>query len=115
MIKRKHKYNAVKTEVDGITFASKKEAKRYGELKLLERAGEITSLMVRPKFDLWMMNQHSGVTVSVGSYIGDFQYWRKCGLPAGWIVEDVKGFKMPVYRLKKKMVEAQHGIKITEI
>ncbi|MBN1114444.1 MAG: DUF1064 domain-containing protein, partial [Oligoflexia bacterium] len=49
---RKNKYKNVKTTVDGITFDSKKEADRYSELKLLERAGKIKDLILQPKFEI---------------------------------------------------------------
>jgi dsDNA-binding SOS-regulon protein len=62
------KYGAVRTEVDGISFASKKEARRYSELKLLERAGEIADLQLQPRFPLTV----NGVRVC--TYVADFQY-----------------------------------------
>jgi hypothetical protein len=107
---RKHKYNATKTVVDGITFASKAEAKRYAELKLLEKAGEITHLHLQPKYIL----RPAGSVGYIGTYIGDFSYVTTGSRPRE-IVEDVKGFKTPLYKWKKKHVEAQYGIKIVEI
>lgn len=105
------KYSAQKTVVDGITFASKKEAKRYGELKLLARAGEIHNLQMQFKMPVWIMNfKGSGSTFGF-NYIADFTYNEKNG---DLIVEDVKGFRTPVYRLKKKCVEAYYEIKIRE-
>lgn len=98
------KYRAVPTMIDGITFHSKAEAARYGELKLLALAGEICGLTLQPKYPI-------GDPV-VAHYIADFQYYRKDG---EFIVEDVKGVRTPVYRLKKKLVEAQHGIRILEV
>ena len=114
--KRKHKYGAIPTEVDGIRFASKAEAKRYGELKLLERAGLLKDLKLQPKFicGVWRPVK-PGVRepISIGTYIADFEYYdieRK-----EIVVEDVKGMKTPLYRWKKKHVEAQYGITIEEI
>lgn len=98
------KYRAKPTVVDGIRFASKKEASRYLELRLLEKAGEINQLELQPSFDLMV----SGV--KVGRYICDFEY--KNG--DKWVYEDVKGVKTPVYRLKKKLVKALYGIDILE-
>ena len=102
------KYGAIKTVVDGITFASKKEAAYYSELKLAERAGEISNLQLQPKFPIIMNGK------KVGNYIADFSY-----LDGGRIiVVDVKSQatrKIAVYRLKVKLVEAQYGIKITEV
>jgi uncharacterized protein DUF1064 len=116
-VKRPHKYGAKATVVDGIRFASQKEARRYGELKLLVRAGEITHLVLQPRFDLWaatpMLNGHHGIQC-VGAYIGDFQY-RDQRVGGYTVVEDVKGMKTPLYRLKKKLAEACHGITVVEI
>ena len=101
---KRGKYNAVKTVVDGITFDSKKEAARYAELNLLERAGEITCLTLQPRFDIIIKGKFCCF------YKADFKYFtaETC------VIEDVKGMKTPMYRLKKKLVEAQYGIKITE-
>ena len=104
---RKHKYNAQKTIIDGIVFASKKEATRYSELKFLELAGEITELELQPKFPI-VINE-----IKVGLYIADFRYKNKC--ETFFTVEDVKGWKTPMYKFKKKIVEALYKIKITEI
>ena len=100
---RRSKYGAIRTEVDGIKFASKREAKRYGELKLLERAGKIHNLTVQPRFDLVVHG------TNICTYVGDFRY-----LEDGWIVEDVKGVRTSVYRIKAKLMLACHGIKIKE-
>ena len=102
------KYRAVRTVVDGITFASKAEAARYGELKLLEKAGKIIGLQLQPSF---VLLAGDGKT-KVGRYVADFGY---IDVKRGAVWEDVKGVRTPVYRLKKKMVEAQVGIKITEV
>lgn len=103
----KHKYGAVRTTVDGITFASKAEARRYAELVLLAKAGQIEALELQPKFPLVLNGK------KVGAYIADFKYWMPSQSKA--VIEDVKGVKTAVYRMKKKMVEAQYGIEITEI
>lgn len=107
------KYGAVPTVIDGIRFASKAEARRYQELKMLEKAGEIKGLELQPKFPLMVPECGSGFDVRIGHYIADFRY-RK-GPKGVLVIEDVKGMKTPVYRLKKKMVEAQYGISITEV
>lgn len=125
MAKRSGKYNARKTTVDGITFDSAKEAKRYQELKLLQRAGEIRGLLLQPRFPLWA---HDGVVehgpIKIGEYRGDFSYEEKrrgdrgaerLGLHWDDVIEDVKGFKTPLYRWKKKHVEAQYGIRVREV
>lgn len=96
------KYHAVRTTVDSITFASKAEARRYVELKMLEEAGEIQSLQLQPKFPL-EVNGHK-----ICTYIADFQY----GQNGKVIVEDVKGVLTPVFRLKRKLLKALWGIDI---
>lgn len=106
------KYRNVKSVVDGITFDSKAEAKRYMELKLLERAGEIENLTLQPKFDCIIDAK------KVCSYRADFSYFTRTpsGLGEKRVVEDVKGYKTSVYKLKKKLVEALYpGVTITEI
>lgn len=101
------KYSSVKTVVDGISFDSKAEARRYGELKLAELAGEIDDLQLQPEFLLLV-----STGASVGKYRADFRYYDHA--QQAWIVEDVKGMKTPVYKLKKRIVEAVYGIKILE-
>ena len=108
MTERRPKYNARKTEVDGYVFASHAEARRYSELKLLEEAvGIINGLELQPKFALIVNGE------KIGTYVADFAY-TDLALQKR-IIEDVKGFKTPVYRLKKKLVEALYGIEIVEV
>lgn len=102
----KNKYNARKTLIDGIMFDSAAEAHRYKELKLLERAGEICNIRVQVPF-IFLLHGKKMFT-----YSADFVYRNKNQL---FVVEDVKGVKTPVYRLKKKLIEAQHEITINEI
>jgi hypothetical protein len=99
---RADKYNARKTIVDGIRFDSAKEAKRYGELKLLERAGVISGLTLQPKFAL----------VIKQTYVADFSYTETATGEA--IIEDVKGFLTAEYKRKRKAMRQQHGITIRE-
>lgn len=112
--RRRQKYGAVKTQVDGITFDSKAEAKRYQELKLLERAGVITDLELQPKFVILPKHKDiEGKTVREMSYFADFSYFD---IEKGkYVIEDVKGVKTAVYKLKKKLVEYKHDVKITEV
>jgi hypothetical protein len=107
MKKSRSKYGAKRTEVDGVTFASKAEARRYGELKLMERAGEIENLTLQPRYRLDVNG------VKVCAYVGDFFYYR-IG-QKGPVVEDVKGVSTPVYRIKKRLMKAIYGIDIVEI
>jgi hypothetical protein len=102
---RRSKYAAQRTEVDGHKFASKKEAARYAELKLLASAGAITDL----RLQVPIRCEVNGVLVC--KYVADFQYTRG----GKEVVEDAKGFKTDVYKLKKKLVAACTGIEITEV
>ncbi len=92
-----NKYKAIKTEVDGITFASKREARYYADLKLLERAGEITHLELQPKFPLVVNGK------KVCTYIADFMFRDKDGQLKVW---DVKGVITPTFQIKRKLTEA---------
>lgn len=103
------KYRAVPTVVDGIRFASKKEAAHYGTLKILERAGKITELRIQPKWELVIFGQ------KICTYIADFYYLESVNGKLFGRIEDVKGIKTPVYRLKKKLMKAIHNIEITEV
>lgn len=110
-----HKYHAVRTVVDGLSFASKAEAKRYGELKLLEKAKQIHALAVQPRYGLYAGTDRRPL---VGEYRADFVYCKCLDEVCNGrliVVEDVKGFKTPLYQWKKKHFEAQYGITITEI
>lgn len=106
------KYGAIRTTINGITFASKAEASRYSELQILVKSGEITDLKLQPKYPLVFTPRNGADPVNVGSYIADFWYRKKNG--AG-VTEDVKGVLTPVYRLKKKIVQAIYGITIVEV
>lgn len=96
-----NKYQAQKTIVDGITFDSKKEAHRYKELKLLERAGEISSLQLQTPYELQPSFKHNGKTIRAIKYVADFTYTDKAGKIH---IEDTKGVKTKEYLIKKKMM-----------
>ena len=108
-IAKRHKYGAKAVTIDGIRFASKKEGKRYGELKLLAKAGEINALHIQHEFNV-EINGHK-----VFTYFADFSYWQGDDDGGRMHYEDVKGVRTPVYKLKKRIVEAVYGIEITEI
>jgi len=99
---RSGKYNAKKTVIDGITFDSKKEAKRYSELELLKKAGEVSWFLRQVPFDC-------GGRVK---YRLDFMVFWTSGEVT---FEDVKGFKTATYKMKKKLVESRYPIQITEL
>jgi hypothetical protein len=116
---RRSKYGAVRTTVDGITFASKAEARRYQELKVLEKSGQISGLELQPVFRLLAASTTGTVRgalrelPAVGKYVADFAYYDE--RTGQRIIEDVKGVKTALYRWKKKHTEAQYGITITEV
>lgn len=101
---RKHKYHAIKTIIDDIKFDSKKEAKRYQELKLLKRAGKIQELELQPKFILQERFVYEGKTIRAITYVADFKY--KIG--GKTIVEDTKGFRTEVFNIKAKMFKKKY-------
>jgi hypothetical protein len=108
--KPERKYKNVVSHVGDIKFDSIKEAKQYGELKLRERLGEITDLKMQVRIECFVNG------VKICAYIADFQY--RIIERNVLITEDVKSDatrKLPVYRLKKKLVRACTGIEIIEI
>lgn len=121
------KYKAKKTIVDGITFDSKKESKRYQELKLLEKVGNISNLQTQVKYVLipsqyegtgeyYTKGIHKGeekkrLVEKEVSYYADFVYEQD----GQTIVEDAKGVKTDVYILKRKLMRYIHGIAIKEV
>lgn len=106
------KYHAKRTEVDGIKFASKREAERYKELLLLQRAGEISGLKLQVKYELIpkQTDPVTGKAVRACNYIADFVYMEN----GKQITEDCKGMKTEVYKLKKKLMLYKYGIAIRE-
>lgn len=100
------KYRNRPTEVDGRKFASKAEAKRYQELRLLERAGQIHSLNCQHQFPLAVNG------VKVCTYIADFTYSEE---GRGLVVEDVKGLVLPEFKLKAKLFAAIYGFEIVVV
>lgn len=105
------KYGNRKTIVDGITFDSKAEAKRYSVLKLLERAGEITDLQRQVKFELAPPVRLGGRGRPALRYIADFVYQQD----GQQVVEDVKGVITAAFRIKRHLMKAIHGIEIREV
>lgn len=105
---RKSKYNNQKTVVNGIRFDSKREANRYCELLLLARTGEITNLQRQVRYAL--IPKQDGERAC--DYVADFVYTDKAGRT---IVEDVKGARTDVYKLKRKLMKWVHGITVEEV
>lgn len=125
--RRPHKYNAQATVVDGIKFASKAEARRYCDLILLQRAGEISGLELQPDYPLVIPRMIDGKLTNVpvrirsakrpngtrSKYTADFRYQdTRTGLQ---VVEDVKGVDTTASRLRRAVVECIYGIEIVLI
>ena len=121
----RNKYHNKKVEVNGIVFDSKREAKRYSELSLLEKAGTITELQRQVEFVLIPTQREPDTIGKRGGIIKGKTIELKCSYKADFvyrdtktgetIVEDTKGFKTPEYIIKRKMMLYFYGIKIKEI
>lgn len=117
------KYGAKKVVADGITFDSKKEYRRYCELKLLEKSGAISELQRQIKYILIPSQREPDTIGPRGgvkkgkviekecAYIADFVYKEN----GQTIVEDTKGFRTTEYVIKRKMMLYVHGIRIREV
>jgi hypothetical protein len=101
----KSKYGNKRTMVDGIRFMSMREASYYGQLKMLERAGEIHSFELQVPFPCKI----EGLLIT--TYVADFVIYYPDGHTE---IHDTKGFRTHAYRIKKKLVEAIYGKKIIE-
>jgi hypothetical protein len=99
-----NKYRNKKIQVDMYVFDSIRESKRYKELKLLERAGEIKELELQPHFLLQESFKKNGKTYRKIEYVADFKYIEK----GKTIVEDVKGIQTDVFKLKHKLFEKKY-------
>ena len=122
------KYHSRKVTVDGIEFDSRKEYRRFCELSLLARAGEVTDLQRQVKFVLVTAQYEeyeryspkTGKRLKNGrrvvekecSYIADFVYKNQAGET---VVEDTKGFRTTDYIIKRKLMLWVHGIRIREV
>jgi hypothetical protein len=114
---RANKYHAQVCTVDGIRFDSKKEARRYEALMILVAAGEITWLELQPEFaitvrELW---RDDGQLVHCGRFRADFRYVETASGEV--VIEDTKSppTRNTAYRLRKRLVEAIHGVTIREV
>ena len=121
-----NKYQNHKAIVDGITFDSRREARRYSELKLLERAGQITDLelqkvyeLIPAQYETYARYGKKGQRIKDGrrclekscTYIADFVYKEN----GQTVVEDTKGERTEVYNIKRKMMLYFYNIRIREI
>lgn len=110
----KSKYHNKKVMIDGIKFDSKKEANRYQELKLMQRAGIITDLQRQVKYVLVpsQKGDDGRVIERPCTYIADFVYIDENGKT---VIEDTKGYRTSDYKIKRKLMLYIHGVKINEI
>lgn len=98
------KYRSKRTEIDGISFASKKEAGMYCQLKLLERAGDVSELKTQVPYVLQGgFTRSDGVKVRPIKYYADFTFYDH--RMARFRVVDCKGYRTAVYELKRKMFD----------
>lgn len=104
------KYHAKKTTVDGITFDSRKEADRYLALKGMEEEGLIGNLRRQVRYELIPAFDVDGKHYRPVFYVADFVYVAD----GKEVVEDVKGMKTDVYRLKSKLFARRYGMSIKE-
>lgn len=112
--KPRSKYGNQKTEVNGVKYDSKKEAKRAEQLELQQRLGIIKNLERQKKYVLQPSFKFAGHTIREIAYVADFVYTEN----GEQIIEDVKSpitRKNPVYKLKKKMMMYVHGIEVKEV
>ena len=107
-----NKYHSRKITKDGMTFDSVKEYRRWCELLLLEKAGQITGLERQTAFELIPSQRINGkVAERACNYIADFVYEKDGQM----VVEDTKGFKTKDYIIKRKLMLHVHGIRISEV
>lgn len=105
--RRRGKYGAIRTEVDGISFMSRAESRRYVELRARYQAGEIGDLVLQPKYPIVIDGQH------ICWVILDFSYYE---LPSNrFVIEDVKGVDTAISKLKRKLFENYYGMKVEVI
>ena len=104
LINNSNKYHNKKASVDNIKFDSIKESKRYNQLKILEKANLISELELQKKFELQPSYiNNKGEKIRAIYYIADFYYYDE--LKNKYIVEDTKGYRTEVYKVKKKIFE----------
>lgn len=109
------KYRNKKCNIDGIWFDSIREGRRYAELKLMEKGGYISDLQLQVPFELVpnQKNIDGKVVEKKVVYRADFVY--RDNETGKTVVEDSKGYRTEVYRLKKKLMRLVHGIEIKEV
>jgi hypothetical protein len=113
-MERRSKYNAKPVEIDGIRFDSTAEAMRYRELLLMEQAGEIWNLKCHVRYEILAAFDHDGKHERPIFYEADFIYFDR--LTKRTTIEDVKGVKTAVYKIKRKLFLARYPtLKFVEV
>lgn len=102
---KRHKYNATAVTVDGIRFASKREAAYYGTLKMREKAGEVSAVELQKPYTF---TSPDGTLLA--TYRADFCFWDHTA--DRFRVVDVKGVETAEFRMKKRMMRAFYGIEV---
>jgi hypothetical protein len=107
-----NKYRNKKWELDGKTFDSQREARRYQELRWLLRTGVITDLQMQVPFELIPSQRVGGKVVERPvKYVADFVYTEN----GQTVVEDVKGLRTKEYIIKRKLMLYKYGIRVREV
>lgn len=122
---RRSKYGANKVTVDGVEFDSKREARRWCQLQMLVKAGEIYDLKRQVSFELIPAQYEPEIRTKTGGtkrgrcierkceYVADFAY--RSAKTGEYIVEDAKGVRTDVYKIKRKLMLYVHGIAVREV
>lgn len=107
------KYSNKKTVIGDVSFDSRAEARRWGDLKLMERAGLIAGITLQPSYELAPSVKFTGATRAKPAlrYVGDFAYTDlKTGL---LVIEDVKGVQTEAFIIKRHLMKSIHGLDVT--
>lgn len=109
------KYHARKCEIHTPRHDSLGECRRFCELQLLQRAGEIMDLEEKVTYELLPATRLFGRKVPALKYEADFRYWRRCADDKAnfeQVVEDFKGMQTPAFRIKARLMQEQHSITV---
>ncbi|MGG5143906.1 DUF1064 domain-containing protein [Alcaligenes ammonioxydans] len=110
----KRKYGNRKVTLDGHQFDSVREATRYSQLQLLERAGQIADLELQPRFELIpKQRRDDGKPERACEYVADFRYTDTA--TGQLVIEDAKGVRTRDYIMKRKLMLQVHGISVREV
>jgi hypothetical protein len=110
---KKSKYKNIRVQYNGKWFDSKKEMRRFQQLELLQRAGKIKNLYCQVTYDLLPTTRIGGQTQRKTTYIADFVYWdieKDCE-----VIEDAKGARTDVYKIKRKLMWEILGKEVREV